>query len=394
MFEKLKKEFYASYGDSDFPVKAFFSPGRVNLIGEHIDYCGGKVLPASLQMATYAIARKTGSKNIKMRSTSRENEVILSSESIIYAQENDWGNFPMGVFKEYQSKCPYLEGAEILFHGDIPGGGLSSSASLEVCTALIIESLNSFSLDKGHLENRKQMAWLCQHAENTFIGVNCGIMDQAAIALGKKDKAILMDCSNLDINYVDLNLGDYEIIIMDSCKKRALTASKYNERRQQTEQSLAILQKHFDIENLCDLTIEQLPKVLELLDNDLLRKRTRHVITENNRVLEAYAALKNNNLIAFGKLMNGSHLSLKDDYEVTGVELDSLFKHSIQLPGVLGARMTGGGFGGCAIALIHKDQTILFKKQIEERYTKEIGYPPEFYATKIGFEARECQLGK
>lgn len=392
MFEKLITSFYSAYGESDFPIKAFFAPGRVNLIGEHIDYCGGKVLPASLQMATYAIARKTTGNTIKMRSTSRENEVIFSSDAVSYAPENDWGNYPMGVFKEYQDKCPELVGTEILFHGDIPGGGLSSSASLEVCTALIIESLNTLTLDKDPLENRKQMAWLCQHAENTFNGVNCGIMDQAAIALGKKDKAILMDCSNLDIKYVDLNLGDYEIIIMDSCKKRTLAASKYNERRQETEASLAILKKHFDIENLCDLIIEQLPEVLTLLNNECLKKRTRHVISENNRVLEAYAALKNKDIIAFGKLMNGSHLSLKDDYEVTGVELDSLFKHSIEVPGVLGARMTGGGFGGCAIALVSKDQMTQFKKQVAERYTKEIGYPPEFYATRIGFEARECEL--
>ncbi|MBT4526975.1 MAG: galactokinase [Deltaproteobacteria bacterium] len=390
MFEQLEKKFYETYGKSNFPVKAFFVPGRVNLIGEHIDYCGGKVLPATLQMATYAIARKTGDSIVRMKSTFRDKQVDFSVESIKYASENDWGNYPMGVFNEYASRCSTLEGAEILFYGNIPGGGLSSSASLEICTALIIESLNSCKLDKDPLENRKQMAWLCQHAENTFNGVNCGIMDQAAIALGKEKKAILMDCSNLDISYVDMELGEHEIIIMDSCKKRTLAASKYNERRQETEQALEILQNHFEITNLCDLTIEQLPQVLEQLDSDLLKIRTRHVITENNRVLKAYKALGNNDLKAFGELMNDSHLSLKNDFEVTGIELDSLFNNSIRLPGVLGARMTGGGFGGCAIALVNKKQSTAFKAQIEKLYTEEIGYPPKFYSTKIGYEAKEC----
>ena len=392
MFEKLKKEFYETFGNSDFPIKAFFVPGRVNLIGEHIDYCGGKVLPATLQMATYAIARRSGDKIVKMRSTSKDNHVTFSTDSIKYAPENDWGNYPMGVFNEYGSKFPLLEGSEILFHGNIPGGGLSSSASLEICTALIIESLNSYPLEKDYLENRKQMAWLCQHAENTFNGVNCGIMDQAAIALGKEKKAILMDCSNLDISYVDMELGDYEIIIMDSCKKRTLATSKYNERRQETEQSLEILQNHYDIKNLCDLTKSQLPQVLEYLNGDLLKKRTRHVISENDRVLKAYEALKCHDLSTFGQLMNESHLSLKNDFEVTGIELDCLYSNSVQLPGVLGARMTGGGFGGCAIALVHKDHCAVFKEQMEKRYTQEIGYPPMFYSTKIGYEAKECAL--
>jgi len=239
------------------------------------------------------------------------------------------------------------------------------------------------------LQNRKKMAWLAQHSKNHFMGLNCGIMDQASIALGKRGHALLMDCRNLEIQYVPIELGEYGLVIGNTCKERKLVDSKYNERRAEVESALKIIQQQFPVTNLCEITIHELEQALALLEDKVLIRRMSHVISENNRVLKSVRALKNNQLEWFGKLLTASHQSLKEDYEVTGKELDTLVAASLEQPKVLGAKMTGAGFGGCMIALIHKDHVEDFKENVTVIYEKEMGYPPEFHETLIGPGASE-----
>ncbi len=391
IFQKLEKIFELTFGQSPEKRQWFFAPGRVNLIGEHIDYCGGFVLPAALQMGTYAVARKTASSEIVMESTLMDNRVSFPTNAPVFLKSDGWGNYPKGVFAEYLNRGVLSQGLEILFHGDLPGGGLSSSASIEVCAALMIETFNQFHLSSEDLQNRKKIAWLCQHSENHFNGINCGVMDQGAVALGKKDHALLMDCRNLAIEYIPIDLGEYSLLIGNTCKARKLTDSKYNERRAEVERALAIIQKHQSVENLCEIKISDLENTLNLLDDPILIKRTRHIISENNRVHEAVDSLKKGRLTLFGQKLIASHQSLKNDYEVTGKELDTLVETGLSQPGVLGARMTGGGFGGCMIALVHQTQVEAFKKNVTEIYETQIGYPPEFYQTIAGPGAGEIQ---
>ncbi|MBF0279174.1 MAG: galactokinase [SAR324 cluster bacterium] len=389
VFQTLEELFRESFGNSHEETRWFFAPGRVNLIGEHIDYCGGSVLPAALQMGTFAVARRKESAEIVLESTSMENRVSFCADDPVYLESDGWGNYPKGIFAEYHQRDVPGQGLEILYHGNIPGGGLSSSASIEVCTAFIIETLNQFRLDSDTLQNRKEIARLCQHSENHFNGMNCGVMDQAAVALGKKGHAILMDCSDLAIEYVPFELGDYALLIGNTCKVRKLTNSKYNERRAEVEKALALVQKHRPVNHLCELKMGELESTLGLLPDPILKRRTRHIITENNRVHEAVDALRVGQLNLFGQLLIESHQSLKDDFEVTGQELDTLVEASLAQKGVLGARMTGGGFGGCMIALVHHQQIEAFKHNVSAHYQSKIGYFPEFYQTIAGSGANE-----
>jgi len=389
VFAELEDKFVRRFGDSKENSKWFFAPGRVNLIGEHIDYCGGLVLPATIERGTYAIARENNTKAIHVQSTLTPVPVSFTPDAVSYKKEDDWGNYPKGVFLEYFQKGANVPGLDILYHGNLPGGGLSRSASLEVCTALIIEAFSGFALDEDPVENRKKMALLCQKAENHFVGVNCGIMDQAAIALGKGGKATLLNCDTLEFVYVPVHLGDYRLIIVDSKKSRELSKSSYNERREDVERALKIIQKKYPVKNLCDLRMEQLPEVLVLLGDTRLEKRVRHVVSENRRVFSAYHALRSRELTIFGRILKESHISLQEDYEVTGKELDCLFDISNRLPGNLGARMTGAGFGGCFIALVHKGHVDEYIVSLEEGYRDIIGYPPECFTTSIGMEAVE-----
>jgi len=389
VFTELEKQFHERFGATRPKTRWFFAPGRVNLIGEHIDYCGGHVLPASIDMGTFAVARENGQSTSRLYSTLMPNPVFFDAAAISHRQEDDWGNYPKGVFLEYHKKNAPIPGMDIMYHGNLPGGGLSRSASIEICTAMIVEAFSGFKLDEYPVENRKKMALLCQHAENHFVGVHCGIMDQAAVAMGKEGNAVYLNCDTLEFDYIPVEFKGYRLIIVDSNKDRKLSESRYNDRRKEMEQALAGLRSIFPIRNICDLTPDRLPEVSGVIGNRLLEKRVRHAVMENHRVELAYGALQAGKLEAFGRLLNESHRSLRDDYDVTGPELDCLFDVTGTLPGVLGSRMTGAGFGGCFIALVHKTRVDQYKNGLKQAYEKTIGYPPTCHIVTIGMEATE-----
>lgn len=375
---ELKAKFNELYGEGD--VRVFHSPGRVNLIGEHIDYNGGYVFPCALEFGTYGLVRKRTDKKINFASTNFDLKVSIDLDNIVYKKEDDWANYPKGVMKIMKDEGFKLGGMDILISGNIPNGaGLSSSASLEVLTAVIIDTL--FNNGKA---DRVELVKISQKAENTFVGVNCGIMDQFAVCMGKKNKAILLDCASLKYDYANVELDDYTLVIMNTNKRRALNESKYNERRAECDEALRILQKEINIKSLCDLTIEQFNKLEHLLVKENIRNRAKHAVYENERTKKAYKALNEGNIEEFGKLLTDSHNSLKNLYEVTGRELDTIVYEALKVKGCIGARMTGAGFGGCAIALVKKDSVENFINQVKVNYTSIIGYEPSFYLSGIG----------
>lgn len=300
-------------------------------------------------------------------------------DELVYKKEDDWANYPKGVLKYLKEKYPQLTfGMDILFCGDIPNGaGLSSSASIELLMGVIVDDLFQIAI------KRLELVKIGQQVENNFIGVNPGIMDQFAIGMGKKNQAILLDTNTLEYNYVPAYFSDHQVIIMNTNKRRELADSKYNERRTECEKALQALQKSLPIHSLGELTEEQLKENQNLIPNDILLKRARHAVSENERTLQAEKALKENDLVTFGQLLNASHASLRKDYEVTGPELDTLVAAAQSQPGVLGARMTGAGFGGCAIALVNRDQTETFIENVGDTYKEQIGYTADFYPAAI-----------
>ncbi|BAL62529.1 galactokinase [Melissococcus plutonius] len=379
MKEKLGGLFKQIFDEA--PEGIYFSPGRINLIGEHTDYNGGHVFPAAITIGTYGAARKRQDNQLRFYSENFPQLGIIQSnlDELVYKKEDDWANYPKGVLKYLKEKYPQLTfGMDILFCGDIPNGaGLSSSASIELLTGVIVDDL--FQIDIKRLELVK----IGQQVENNFIGVNSGIMDQFAIGMGKKNQAILLDTNTLEYNYVPADFSDHQVIIMNTNKRRELADSKYNERRTECEKALQALQKSLPIHSLGELTEEQLKENQNLIPNDILLKRARHAVSENERTLQAEKALKENDLVTFGQLLNASHASLRKDYEVTGPELDTLVAAAQSQPGVLGARMTGAGFGGCAIALVNRDQTETFIENVGDTYKEQIGYTADFYPAAI-----------
>lgn len=356
------------------PQAQHFAPGRVNLIGEHIDYNGGYVLPAPLSVGTYLAIAPRSDQKASFISLNFENLGIVETDiSMINNKDSlHWTSYLMGVLNVLKQKNIHIpHGFNVLVYGDIPhGSGLSSSASLGV---VFIDALNNlFSLGLDGIEK----ALIAQKAEH-FAGTQCGIMDQFASSMGKKNHAILLNCETLQYEYVPLNFGDYCLVIINSKKPRALNESKYNERRQECEFALTILQKHVPIESLAALDDEIFSSHRHLL-SDTLQKRVRHVFTENQRTFQARNFLIENDLFSFGKLLNESHASLRDDYEVTGYELDKLTELARDFDGVLGSRMTGAGFGGCAIALVPRGMEEEFKSFISSEYQKNVGLKPEF----------------
>lgn len=376
--ENLKEKFNEIYGKGD--VRVFHSPGRVNLIGEHIDYNGGYVFPCALEFGTYGLVRKRNDKKVNFASTNFDLRVSVDLDSILYKKEDDWANYPKGVIKVMQDAGFRVCGMDILVSGNIPNGaGLSSSASLEVLMAVIIDTL--FNGGDG---NRVELVRLSQKAENSFVGVNCGIMDQFAVGMGQKNKAILLDCGTLRYSYADVKLKDYTLVIMNTNKRRALNESKYNERRAECDEALAILKKEKDIYALCDLTLDEFDKLENLIEKENVRNRAKHAVYENERTKMAYEALNKGNIELFGELLTASHNSLRDLYEVTGKELDTIVEESLKAEGCIGARMTGAGFGGCAIALVKKSNVDNFIEQVRKNYATIIGYEPSFYLSGIG----------
>ena len=387
MLENLIKDFKEIFKYSG-EVKTFFSPGRVNLIGEHTDYNGGFVFPCALDFGTYAVVKKREDKIFRMYSKNFENLGIIefNLDNLVYDKKDDWANYPKGVIKTFLDKgFKILNGFDVLFFGNIPNGaGLSSSASIEVLTAVILKSL--FNLDIDMVE----MVKYCQIAENKFIGVNSGIMDQFAVGMGKKDNAILLDCNTLNFTYVPVKLKDMSIVIANTNKKRGLADSKYNERRNSCEEAVAVLNKNgVNIKYLGELTVEEFNKVKHFIKDEEQLKRATHAVTENERAKVAVEFLKKDDIKTFGELMNKSHISLRDDYEVTGLELDSLVEAAWEEVGTVGARMTGAGFGGCTVSIVKNSEVDNFIKNVGKKYKEKTGLEASFYIANIGDGARK-----
>lgn len=359
----------------------FFGPGRINLIGEHTDYNGGHVFPAAISFGTYALGRKRTDQTFRFYSLNFPDSEIITCDpsSFRYREQDDWANYPKGMIQYLQDNYTGItSGCDILFYGNIPNGaGLSSSASIEMVTGVLLENLFNLTID------RLDMVRLGQKVENNYIGVNSGIMDQFAVGMGKQDHAILLDCQTLDYHYAPIQLDDYRIMIINTNKQRTLAGSKYNERREQCEQALKDLQTQLDIRSLGDLTTRQFEAYQTLIQNKMNRLRARHAVTENERTTQALQKLQNGDLTGFGKLMNDSHLSLEQDYEVTGIELDTIVHTAWELDGVIGARMTGAGFGGCAIAIVEDKKIPAFKEQISKTYQNTVGLEATFYTASI-----------
>ncbi len=384
----LYEKFLAIFGKSTKETHFFHSPGRVNLIGEHTDYNGGFVFPCALSVGTYAVIRKRDDHKIKFASTNFELAVEVDIHEVVFDKKHDWANYPKGVVKELLNTGVAFSGFEILFSGNIPNGaGLSSSASIELCMAVALNDL--FHLKKEMLE----MVKLSQKAENNFVGLNCGIMDQFAVGMGKKDMAMFLDCKSLQYDYVPIKLDNHLLIIADTNKRRGLADSKYNERRSECETAVDLLKNKIEITCLGDCTIEQFNQHKFLIENETVRKRAEHVVYEDERTFTATKMLKEGDLSSFGKLMNESHQSLKELYEVTGVELDTMVSLAQQAKGVLGARMTGAGFGGCTVSIVEKEHVEKFKSEVGNGYQARIGLQAAFYEVEIGDGAREVEGG-
>ena len=387
MILKLTEHFKEIFKQDD-NIEIFFSPGRVNLIGEHTDYNGGFVFPCALDFGTYAIVRQREDKNFRMYSENFEDLGIIefNLDNLVYDKKDDWANYPKGVIKTFLDKgFKVPNGFDVLFFGNIPNGaGLSSSASIEVLTAVILKSL--FNLDIDMVE----MVKYCQIAENKFIGVNSGIMDQFAVGMGKKDNAILLDCNTLNFTYVPVKLKDMSIVIANTNKKRGLADSKYNERRSSCEEAVAVLNKNgVNIKYLGELTVEEFNKVKHFIKDEEQLKRATHAVTENERAKIAVEFLKKDDIKTFGELMNKSHISLRDDYEVTGLELDSLVEAAWEEVGTVGARMTGAGFGGCTVSIVKNSEVDNFIKNVGKKYKEKTGLEASFYIANIGDGARK-----
>lgn len=373
--------FKNTYGESVEPLKTYFAPGRVNLIGEHLDYNGGLVLPAAITLGITATYRARHDNKLRIQSVTHDKkyEVAVNHE-IEYNTWNDWANYPLGVVKYLIGRRVPFYGADILFSSNLPeSSGLSSSAAVEVLTAYMI--LKETGVDMS----LPDIAQLCKRMENTFIGVQCGIMDQFSVAMGKAGNAILLNCATLDYEYIPFELNDYSLLVMNTNKPRSLITSKYNERKQECEKALQLIQQTTPIENLASASVSDVMTI----EDELLRSRAKHVVTETLRVKECVKALKYNDLFTFGKLMNASHRSLQEDYEVTGIELDALAETAQQIKGCLGARMTGAGFGGCSIAIAHKSAVNELKNTVGEAYFKTTGLQCAIYETEIGDGVRE-----
>jgi galactokinase len=377
VLESFEKEFGKSEG-----VKAYFAPGRVNLIGEHTDYNGGHVFPCALTIGTYGAAAKRDDNKLRFFSVNQKRLGVVESslDDLKPSEKAGWTNYPKGVVWAFEKRGMKLDtGFDMVIYGNIPNGsGLSSSASLEVLTGFILRDLYGFDV------SNQDLALIGQYSENNFNGCNCGIMDQFAVAMGKDDNAIFLDTADLSFEYAPISLQGAKIIIANTNKKHKLTDSQYNARRSMCEEALAILQKSLNIKALGDLSIEEFEANKHLLTDPDMQKKARHAVYENQRTIEAVKDLKAGNIQHFGELMRQSHESLRDDYDVTGVELDTLAEEAWKIPGVIGSRMTGGGFGGCTVSIVKDEAIDEFKKTVGENYKKKIGYDATFYTVEIG----------
>jgi galactokinase len=381
----LQKEFRNRFQQEAEHI--FFCPGRVNLIGEHIDYNGGKVMPCAISLGTWLAVCRNQDKMLRFESLNFPERTELRLQSSYSKTKKDWFNYPLGVINQLLQKGHTIPGMNMLFYGNLPiGAGLSSSASIEMLTFFALNTISSMNI------SIPDAAVLCKKVENEFIGVNSGIMDQFAVGMGKKNRAILLDCDTLEYQYLPFETGDHSLIIINSNKGRTLADSKYNERFTECGKALKALKKELPIHNLCEIDSAAFESHRHLIDDPVLEKRAQHVITENERVHEAVKVLEQKNIEAFGQLMYASHQSLKELYEVSGKELDTIVDFCKTFNGCIGARMTGAGFGGCAIALIDKNKIGEFSGQLSKNYTTIIGYEPQVFQSEIGNGVQELSL--
>ena len=381
IWEDVLAKFKELFGDEG-EIGVYFAPGRVNMIGEHTDYNGGHVFPCALTIGTYGVARKRDDKKLRFYSMNFEQLGVIESsvEGLKPEKEADWTNYPKGVMWAFGEKgMEVTNGMDLLLFGNIPNGsGLSSSASVEVLTGYILRDQYGFEV------SNQDLALIGQFSENKFNGVNCGIMDQFAIAMGKKDHAIFLDTATMEFEYAPIQLEGAKLVISCSNKKRGLGDSKYNERRSECEAALAELQQVIGIESLGDLSEEQFETYKSAIKDPVRVKRARHAVYENQRTIQAVAALKANDITEFGKLMNASHVSLRDDYAVSCDEIDILVDLAWAIPGVLGSRITGGGFGGCTVSIVKDEAVDTFIETIGKAYAEKVGHEAEFYTVDIG----------
>ncbi|MGI6777254.1 MAG: galactokinase [Acetivibrionales bacterium] len=387
----LKSRFTEIFGGSTKGLRVFSSPGRVNLIGEHTDYNGGYVFPIALTLSSTVVARPRHDREINLIATDLNIMVNGNLDRLEKYRDLKWGNYQLGVADELQKAGYELIGCDMMFHDTVPlGAGLSSSAAIEVATAIALVALSNAEKQAGKHIDMLELAKISQKAENNYVGVNCGIMDQFASAMGKSNHAIFLDCRDLSYTYVPLNLKGYKIVISNTNKKRSLAQSKYNERRSQCERGLKVFQKALPgISCLGDITYKQYKSYRHMIEDDIIRKRVEHVISENDRVLKSIQALNDGDIQEFGRLMVQSHNSLRDLYEVTGVELDTLVEEALKVKGTIGSRMTGAGFGGCTVSIVREDSVDRFIKQVGDNYCKQIGLKASFYISEAGDGGRE-----
>ena len=385
MEKKLMETFRKLYG-GEGKIKTFFSPGRVNLIGEHTDYNGGHVFPCALTLGTYGIARKREDRKLRFYSANFERLGVIetSIDDLVPSQAAQWTNYPKGVIWAFEKKGYTIpQGMDVLIYGTIPNGsGLSSSASLEVLIGVMLKELFNIEI------SMQDIALIGQYSENNYNGCNCGIMDQFAVAMGKKDCAVFLDTNTLQYEYASVKLEDAKIVITNSKVKHSLVDSAYNDRRRESEEALQDLQKVVDIKTLGDLTEEEFEAHKDAIKDEICKKRAKHAVYENQRTIRAVKALKENDIAEFGHLMNQSHISLRDDYEVSCEEIDILVDLAWKIDGVIGSRITGGGFGGCTVSIVKNDAVDTFIDQVGAGYKEKTGREAEFYVVEIGDGAR------
>ncbi|MBM6742921.1 galactokinase [Drancourtella massiliensis] len=385
MEKKLMETFQKLYG-GEGEIKTFFSPGRVNLIGEHTDYNGGHVFPCALTLGTYGIARKREDRKLRFYSANFEKLGVIetSLDDLVPSKAAQWTNYPKGVIWAFEKKGYSIpQGMDVLIYGTIPNGsGLSSSASLEVLIGVMLKELFNIEI------SMQDIALIGQYSENNYNGCNCGIMDQFAVAMGKKDCAVFLDTNTLQYEYASVKLDDAKIVITNSKVKHSLVDSAYNDRRRESEEALHDLQKVVDIKTLGDLTEEEFEAHKDAIKDEICKKRAKHAVYENQRTIRAVKALKENDIAEFGRLMNQSHISLRDDYEVSCEEIDVLVDLAWKIDGVIGSRITGGGFGGCTVSIVKNDAVDTFIDQVGAGYKEKTGREAEFYVVEIGDGAR------
>ena len=375
----LRKKFFELYGNEEISPRLFFAPGRVNLIGEHTDYNGGYVFPCALSFGTYLLARLNGSRSVHFATANFDHRGTVNLDEPFEKDGNSWINYPVGVLNEFRKMAKEIEGLDLLFSGDIPNGaGLSSSASIEMVTAFAMNQIFGFGLD------RMELVKLSQKAENQFVGVNCGIMDQFASGMGAADHALFLNCDTLDYERIPLKLDGMKIVIANTNKRRGLADSKYNERRAQCEAAVEALRTERPIRHLSDLNLSEFNSLSHLISDENQLKRASHVISENGRTLAAIEALNRGDIDSFGQLMNESHDSLRDDYEVTGKELDTLVDEARKISGTVGSRMTGAGFGGCTVSIVKEEAVETFIRDVGKGYEEKTGLVADFYVAEIG----------